>query len=116
MLARAITHLLTLSFSCVHELRLDTLSRRFAAIGGESRTSAEGCLVGCEKHDHLGNLFGPPCAPERHCRDQAGLPLLSAGKPGQHAGINRSGSYYVDAHTELRCFESCRLSKTFDCV
>src|SRR5712672_3964670 len=61
------------------------LSRAFTAIGSERCTSAERRLIGCEKQDGLGNLFGPPHALERYRRDQAGFPLIRAGKPGQHA-------------------------------
>jgi hypothetical protein len=104
-----------MSVSRFHELKPENpLSRRFAAVGGESRTGAEGCFVGCEKHDHLGNLFGPPHALEWYCRNQAGFPLVSAGKPGQHACIDRTRSDDVDADSKLGRLERCRTRKPFD--
>ena len=50
---------------------------RFAAVDGERRTRDERRLVGREKHDGLGDLFGPPDAFERHARDQASLPFVA---------------------------------------
>ena len=35
---------------------------------------------------------GLPDAFERHARDQAGLPFVSAGKPVQHPGLDRTGA------------------------
>lgn len=55
MIDTSASHYDLLDLFYFRELKLGTLSRRFAAVGGESRTRAEGCSVVCEKHDHLGN-------------------------------------------------------------
>jgi hypothetical protein len=44
------------------------------------------------------------------------LSFGSSGKAGQHRGIDGSGSTDIDAHTELRCLESCRPRKPFNRV
>ena len=47
------------------------LSGPFAAADGDGSTHDVRRLVGCNKHDGLGDLFGSPHAFERHSRDPA---------------------------------------------
>src|SRR5207244_8479516 len=48
-----------------------------------------------EKHNDLRDLFGPPDALERHARDEGRLAGVRAGKPGEHAGIDRTRGHHL---------------------
>src|SRR5579864_3433572 len=103
------TSLLAGYFSRSVKLKRESLLGRLAAVGSERRTSAERRLVGRDKQDGLGYLFGPAHAFERHSRDQAGLPFVIPRKPAKHRSVDRTGRDRIDAHPRRRRLKGCRL-------
>src|SRR6266404_5549098 len=57
------------------------LAGQFAAIDSDGRTRDEGGLVGSDKHNGLGNLFGQTYSFKRDSRNQCRLLLLTPGEP-----------------------------------
>ncbi len=88
---------------------------RFAAVGGESRTGAERCLVACEKHDQLGNVFGPAHPLERHSRHQAGFPFGNPGATTLTRAPNSAASRAADrVYGELLISPESAIRRTLD--
>src|SRR3989442_13735408 len=71
------------------------LGSQFAAIHSDGRTRDEGGLVGSEKHNRLGNLFGQTYTFKRHPRNQRGLIVLIASEPVQHPSLDGTRGNYV---------------------
>src|ERR1700737_889178 len=90
------------------------LSGQFAAVDGDGSTRDVRRLVGCNKHDGLGDLFGSPYAFERHTLDQPGLPFVRTGEPVQHPSLDRTGGDHIYTYTRPRCLKRRRLRQPFD--
>src|SRR6266446_8645663 len=92
------------------------LAGQFAAIDSDGRTRDEGGLVGSDKHNRLGNLFGQTYTFNRHTRNQRGFFVLTADEPVQHTSLDGTRRNYVDAYARLRHLQRSRLGQTLDRV
>src|SRR6266446_6829869 len=92
------------------------LAGQFAAIDRDGRTRDEGGLVGSDKQNRLGNLFGQTYTFKRHTRNQRDLIVLIASEPVQHPGLDGAGGNYVDPHARSRYLQRSRLGRTLDRV
>src|ERR1700674_3836990 len=85
-----------------------------AAVHEVRRPRDERRLVGCEKHDGLGDLFGSPYSFEWHGRCDTRLPFGSTGEAVQHPSLDWTWGHHVDAYPGRGGFECGRLGQSFD--
>src|SRR6266404_1989964 len=111
-----ISHINIFPRGMVSRFRPLELAGQFAAIDSDGRTRDEGGLVGSEKHNRLGNLFGQTYTFKRDTRNQRGLIVLIASEPVQHPGLDGARGNDVDAYARLRYLQRSRLGQTLDRV
>src|SRR3989442_8875494 len=73
-----------------------------AAVHEVRGTCDERRLVGREKHDGLGDLFGSPYSFERHGRRQTRLSFVSTGEAIQHPSLDWTWGDHVDAYPDRK--------------
>src|SRR6266550_6838677 len=78
---------------------------RLTAVYEVRGTCDERRLVGCEKHDGLGDLFGSPYSFERDGRRQTRLSLRSTGEAVSHPSFDWTWGHHVHADPGRGGFE-----------
>src|SRR5713101_9642157 len=76
-----------------------------AAVHEVRGTRDERRLVGCEKHDGLGDLFGSPYSFERNGRRQTRFSLRSTSEAVQHPSLDWTWRHHVDEIGRASCRE-----------
>src|ERR1700730_14145685 len=87
---------------------------QFSAVDGDGSTRDVRRLVGGNKDDGLGDLFGSSYAFERHSRDQPGLPFVRTSEPVQHPSLDRTRGDHVYTYTRPRWLKRGRLRQPVD--